>query len=161
MLLTGATLSAQEYTTQNIIQTIQDFKNDPRGPYLRIRWFCEDGTMREPKVPCPEGVDGIQHASYKQLTENLADRNQLYFGEILAAADKSKFWDAAQDQSRLKQYQLGNYLKSVDNGWILEKAQFYRGAVQSEDEEAWGIEFFNWLRSHFKMLYFINSLFCK
>ncbi|RXG32897.1 PEP/pyruvate-binding domain-containing protein [Leeuwenhoekiella marinoflava] len=152
MLLTGATLSAQEFTPQNIKQTIKDFKNDPRGPYLRIRWFCEDGTVREPKDPCPEGIDGIQHASYKELTENLADRNNLYFGEILAAADNTKFWDAASDHSRLKQYQLGNYLKSVDNGWILEKAQYYRGAIQSEDEEAWGIAFFNWLLKDDKRL---------
>ena len=145
VLLNAFTVKAQEYTAASIKQTIQDFKKDPRGPYLRIRWFCEDGTMREPKDPCPEGVDGIQHASYKPLTENLAERNHLFFGEILAAADKNKFWDAAQEQSRLKQYQLNKYLQSVDNGWILDKAQFYRGAIQSEDEEAWGIEFYEWL----------------
>ncbi|PHR98375.1 MAG: phosphoenolpyruvate synthase [Leeuwenhoekiella sp.] len=137
--------TAQEYSAESIKNTITDFKKDPRGPYLRIRWFCEDGTMREPKDPCPEGVDGIQHASYKEITKNLAKRNNLYFGEILAAADKQEFWNASNEHSRIKQYQLGNYLKSVDNGWILERAQFYRGAIQSEDEEAWGIEFFEWL----------------
>lgn len=138
-------LQAQEYTTSTIKQTIQDFKKDPRGPYLRIRWFCEDGTMREPKDPCPEGVDGIQHASYKSITEDLAEKNHLFFGEILAAAEHNEFWDEANQQSRLKQYQLNKYLQSVDNGWILEKAQYYRGAIQSEDEEAWGIEFYEWL----------------
>ena len=145
LLFVGFKATAQKYSVTGIKSTIQEFKEDPRGPYLRIRWFCEDGTMREPKDPCPEGVDGIQHASYKEITKNLAKRNQLYFGEILAAADKGEFWDASNDHSRLKQYQMGNYLQSVDNGWILEKAQFYRGAIQSEDEEAWGIDFFKWL----------------
>ena len=145
LVFTGFTAAAQEYAAETIKKTITDFKKDPRGPYLRIRWFCEDGTMREPKDPCPEGVDGIQHASYKEVTQKLAARNRLYFGEILAAADQHEFWDANHDQNRLKQYQMGNYLKSVDNGWILEKAQYYRGAIQAEDEEAWGIEFFNWL----------------
>ncbi|MGO4911136.1 PEP/pyruvate-binding domain-containing protein [Leeuwenhoekiella sp. W20_SRS_FM14] len=141
-LLTAITTSAQEYSTASIEKTINEFKNDARGPYLRIRWFCEDGTMREPKDPCPDGVDGVQHASYKEITKNLAERNQLYFAEILAAADPKKFWDASNNHSRLKQYQLGKYLQSVDDGWILQRAQYYRGAIQSEDEEAWGIDFY-------------------
>ena len=30
-------------------------------------------------------------------------------------------------------------------GWIMRKGQFYRGAIQSEDEEAWGVDFYSWL----------------
>ena len=142
LLFTGLQTTAQEYSTATIKNTIQEFKNDARGPYLRIRWFCEDGTMREPKDPCPEGVDGVQHASYKEITKNIADKNQLYFAEILAAANPKKFWDAANNNSRIKQYQINKYLQSVDDGWILQRAQYYRGAIQSEDEEAWGIDFY-------------------
>ena len=142
LLLFNLNLTAQEFSNATIKQTIQEFKNDPRGPYLRIRWFCSDGTMREPKDPCPDDIEGIQHASYKEVTKNLADKNHLYFGEILAEVDKSEFWDTANNQSRLKQYQLGKYLASVDDGWVLRKAQYYRGAIQSEDEEAWGIDFY-------------------
>ena len=145
ILISGIQTQAQEYSAASLKKTITDFKNDARGPYLRIRWFCEDGTMREPKDPCPEGVDGVQHASYKEITKNIADRNQLYFAEILAAADAKKFWDVEHTHSRLKQYQLGKYLQSVDDGWILQKAQYYRGAIQSEDEEAWGIDFYKGL----------------
>ncbi|MAZ27257.1 MAG: phosphoenolpyruvate synthase [Cytophagaceae bacterium] len=146
-ILVNLPLTAQEFTTAQIKKQIEDFKKDPRGPYQRIRWFCDDGTMREPKDPCPDAVGGVQHASYKQVTEELAARNRLYFGEILAAAKKSFFWDDAHDQDRLKQYQLGKYLANVDDGWVLEKAQYYRGAIQSEDEQAWGIEFYEWLLS--------------
>ncbi|RXG23365.1 PEP/pyruvate-binding domain-containing protein [Leeuwenhoekiella aequorea] len=142
LLFTGLQATAQEYSTATIKNTIQEFKNDARGPYLRIRWFCEDGTMREPKDPCPEGVDGVQHASYKEITKSIADKNQLYFAEILAAANPKKFWDAANNNSRIKQYQINKYLQSVDDGWILQRAQYYRGAIQSEDEEAWGIDFY-------------------
>ncbi|MGB5944134.1 MAG: phosphoenolpyruvate synthase, partial [Leeuwenhoekiella sp.] len=137
--------SGQEYSNEQIEQIVEQFKDDARGPFLRIRWFCDDGTMREPKDPCPDKIGGIQHASYKDQTVKLQERNHLFFGEILAAAENKPFWDSANNHSRLKQYQLNKYLASVDNGWVLEKAQYYRGAIQSEDEEAWGIDFYKWL----------------
>ena len=71
--------------------------------------------------------------------------NDLYFGQILANTEYADFWDRADDHGRLKQYQLNNYLTAVDDGWILERARYYRGAFQIEDEEAWGREFFRWL----------------
>ena len=37
---------------------------------------------------------------------------------------------------------MNRYLFSVDDGWVLRRAQYYRGAFQSEDEEAWGKDFF-------------------
>ena len=142
IFLLSLNISAQEYNSASLKSAIKQFKADPRGPYLRIRWFCEDGTMREPKDPCPDEIGGVQHASYKELTNKIAEKNHLFFGEILAGADKNRFWDTENDHSRLKQYQLGKYLASVDNGWVLQKAQYYRGAVQSEDEQAWGIDFY-------------------
>ncbi|MEH6406776.1 MAG: PEP/pyruvate-binding domain-containing protein [Leeuwenhoekiella sp.] len=142
LVILSLNLSAQQYSNSSLQSTIKQFKADPRGPYQRIRWFCEDGSMREPRDPCPDGIDGVQHASYKDITNEIAAKNHLYFGEILASANKDNFWDAANNQSRLKQYQLGKYLASVDDGWILRKAQYYRGAFQSEDEAAWGIDFY-------------------
>ncbi|MDX1476459.1 MAG: PEP/pyruvate-binding domain-containing protein, partial [Saprospiraceae bacterium] len=68
-----------------------------------------------------------------------------FLGQILSTTPYAEFWDAGKYNSRLKQYQLERYLRSVDDGWILRKAQYYRGAYQVEDEEAWGIEFFRWL----------------
>ncbi len=77
--------------------------------------------------------------------ESLGKNQHIYLGQILAYTDAKDFWDAENDYSRLKQYQLDRYLRSVDNGWINQKAQFYRGAIQVEDEEAWGIDFYKWL----------------
>jgi hypothetical protein len=102
--------------------------------------------VREPKDPCPEKIGpGWQHARYKQTVEDMGKKNHLYLGQILAYTKSEELWDSGEQNSRLKQYQLGKYLFGVDNGWILEKAQFYRGAIQSEDEEAAGIDFYKWL----------------
>lgn len=140
------TTTAQKVSDKQITELVTLYKNDVRGPYKDIRWFCTDGSIRQPKDPCPENIGpGVQHARYKDAVVNLGKSNHIYFGQILAFTDHKEFWDAEHDHSRLKQYQLEKYLRSVDDGWILRKGQFYRGSVQAEDEEAWGIEFYKWL----------------
>ncbi|KKL96764.1 hypothetical protein LCGC14_1841210, partial [marine sediment metagenome] len=127
---------------------INFYKNDIRGPYKDIRWFCTDGSVRAPKDPCPSDIGpGLQHARYKDDVETIAKNYHIYLGQLLAYTNTSDFWDSKNDHSRLKQYQLDKYLRSVDNGWINQKGQYYRGAVQAEDEEAWGIAFYTWLLS--------------
>ncbi|MFH4967154.1 PEP/pyruvate-binding domain-containing protein [Gaetbulibacter sp. M240] len=143
----GKTFS-QKINNQDISKRIQDYKTDIRGPYKDIRWFCTDGSIRQPKDPCPDPIGpGVQHARYKDEVIALGKSNHIYLGQILAYTDKADFWDAENNHSRLKQYQLEKYLTGVDNGWINRKGQFYRGAIQAEDEAAWGIEFFTWLLS--------------
>ena len=125
---------------------ITSYKNDIRGPYRDIRWFCTDGSIRQPKDPCPDNIGpGVQHARYKDEVISIGKTNHIYLGQILAYTDIDEFWDTADNHSRLKQYQLDKYLRLVDNGWINQKGQFYRGSVQVEDEEAWGIDFYKWL----------------
>ncbi|MHA7942799.1 PEP/pyruvate-binding domain-containing protein [Formosa sp. 3Alg 14/1] len=133
--------SAIDYT--KIKASISNYKNDVRGPYRDIRWFCDDGTLNMPKEPCEDG--GVQHARYKEDVIALGESAHIYLGQILASTNKDDFWDEAHNHSRLKQYIVEKYLKSVDNGWINRRAQFYRGAIQVEDEQAWGKAFFNWL----------------
>ena len=138
----------QKLNNQEIKELIQAYKMDIRGPYKEIRWFCTDGSIRMPKDPCPANIGpGVQHATYKNSVTDLGKRNHLYFGQILSYTDKEAFWDKENNHSRLKQYQLDKYLRSVDDGWVLQKGQYYRGAIQSEDEEAWGVEFYKWLLS--------------
>lgn len=137
---------AQKVTDRQIADQVALYKNDVRGPYKDIRWFCTDGSIRQPKDPCPKEIGpGVQHARYKDAVVNLGKSNHIYLGQILAYTDKEEFWDAEHNHSRLKQYQLEKYLRSVDDGWILRRGQFYRGSVQAEDEEAWGIDFYKWL----------------
>jgi len=129
-----------------IKKQITFYKNDIRGPYKDIRWFCADRSVRAPKDPCPDNIGpGVQHARYKDDVVAIGKDYHIHLGQLLAYTAKDDFWDMRNDQSRLKQYQLDKYLRSVDNGWVNQKGQFYRGAVQAEDEEAWGIDFYKWL----------------
>ena len=137
---------AQKLSNEKIQDQISQYKNSIRGPYKDIRWFCTDGSIRQPKDPCPDDIGpGLQHARYKDEVVALGASNHIFLGQILAYTDKEDFWDAENNHSRLKQYQLDKYLSAVDNGWINQKGQFYRGAIQSEDEAAWGIDFYKWL----------------
>jgi hypothetical protein len=131
-------------TNQQILAMIAKFKTDQRGPYRDIRWFCPDGSVVLPQERCPE-IGGVQRARYKPEVEALAKSNHIFLGQILSKTDNEAFWDAAKHNSQLKQYQIEQFLRANNNGWINEKAQFYRGAYQTEDEDAWGIQFFAWL----------------
>lgn len=143
-----AFLASQSKSNDEIKSLIQTYKTDLRGPYKDIRWFCTDGSLRQPKDPCPENIGpGVQHARYKDDVVKLGKTNHIYLGQILAYTNKAEFWDEKNNHSRLKQYQLDKYLRTVDNGWINQRGQFYRGSIQSEDEEAWGIDFYKWLLS--------------
>ncbi|MDX2249687.1 MAG: PEP/pyruvate-binding domain-containing protein [Bacteroidia bacterium] len=132
---------AQPIDNQQITKQIQAYKTDIRGPYRDIRWFCNDGEIRMPKDPCPDDPGGVQRARYKEEVIALGKKNHIFLGQILSNTDYAEFLDEANNYSQLKQYQLEKYLRAVDNGWILRKGQFYRGAIQVEDEEAWGIKF--------------------
>ncbi len=140
-LSNSISIIAQELDIDKVKTQIESYKNDTKGPYNRIKWFCKDGTERAAKDPCPDG--GNQHASYKPEVEELAKKHHLYLGNILASSSFDAVWDASNNHSRLKQYQIVKYLTNADEGWIYRKGQFYRGSMQSEDEEAWGKDFYN------------------
>jgi len=115
------------------------------------------GAAAQPSTDASPG--GIQHAIHKPEAQALREQHGLYLGQILAGTDETAFWDADDRHSRLKQYQLGTYLYAVDDGWILHRAQYYRGAFQAEDEARWGRSFLaqmlgddDRLRSHFFLL---------
>ncbi|MFC7356812.1 PEP/pyruvate-binding domain-containing protein [Jejudonia soesokkakensis] len=143
LLVNIFSVAAQDLPVNYIKEKIDFYKKNDRGPYKSINWFCSDGEVREARDPCPKDKDNaVQHASYRDDTKELAKKYHLFFGEILASTNRTDFWDEANNQSRLKQYQLNKYLESIDDGWVQRKSQYYRGAIQSEDEQAWGIEFY-------------------
>ncbi|MCK6621735.1 MAG: phosphoenolpyruvate synthase [Calditrichaceae bacterium] len=154
---------SQALSPEEIRQLVQDFKKDERGPYQAIRWFCPDGTILPPQERCPE-PGGIQHALPKNVVQKLAGEQGIYLGQILAGAPFEEFWDEANRNSRLKQYQLEKYLQAVDDGWILRRARYYRGAIQAEDEERWGINFLTYLAGNDEILasrFFLLRQACK
>jgi Pyruvate phosphate dikinase, AMP/ATP-binding domain len=143
LLFTLSLQAQQEIPADEILSRINKYKEDPRGPYQDIRWYCEDGTIVLPKETCPG--KGVQRASYKKEVEALAASNHIFLGQILSNTKKEDFWDASRNHSRLKQYQLERYLQKIDDGWVNRKAQFYRGASQIEDEVRWGTDFLKWV----------------
>ena len=134
---------AQKISNESIRSRIQKYQDDPRGPYLEIRWFCDDGSIIPPRDTCPDG--GAQRASYKPEVVDLAKTNHIFLGQILSKTVESAFLDASNNFSRLKQYQLERYLQRIDDGWVNRKGQFYRGAYQIEDEIEWGEDFFKYV----------------
>ncbi len=125
----------------DIRNKIDLYKTDNRGPYKILNWYCDDGTVNPANEPCGE-KGGVQRATYRDEIKDLGEKHHVFLGQILATTDKKAFLDQEFYFSRMKQYQLEKYLRAVDDGWINQKAQFYRGAVQAEDEENWGKEFF-------------------
>ena len=47
---------SQKISNEKITEQITSYKNSIRGPYKDIRWFCTDGSLRQPKDPCPENI---------------------------------------------------------------------------------------------------------
>lgn len=150
ILVTSSLLSLVKALPEDpeaIKRMITRLRADARGPYRDIKWFCKDGTMREARDPCPGTKAGFQRARYKEEVIRLAETEHIFLGQILATTPKEDFWDAENANSRLKQYQIERYLRNNDNGWVNQKGQYYRGAMQDEDEIVWGIEFYQWLLS--------------
>jgi hypothetical protein len=137
-------------------RTLEGFRTDPRGPFYRIRWFCNDGTDHPPSPPpCRDRGGGHQHASLSPETLKLAEWN-IDVGTTLAGKGFDALFDAKRDHWRLRQMVLEHYLEGIDRGWIYRRAYSYRGARQAEDEEQAGYRFLTqllsdsgWVRRHY------------
>jgi len=126
-------------------QTIQDMKEEPRGPFARLRWFCNDGSVLPPKAyACVEKGGGRQHGEWSADTKALREAGYL-IGNVLAATDAQSVANDYSPYGALQAILVENFLIDVDDGWILRKARFYRGAFQDEDERRVATEIVNHL----------------
>ncbi|HSS66442.1 MAG TPA: PEP/pyruvate-binding domain-containing protein, partial [Gammaproteobacteria bacterium] len=138
---------------------VAEMKGSERGPYSRLRWFCNDGTVQPPVAfACRDRGGGRQHAEYSPARRRLADLGWSV-GTIFAALEWSELWQSEERQLRLRELPLERYLIDVDDGWVLRRAQFYRGRVQIEDEERAGrglllrlMEQVEWISGHFLLI---------
>ncbi|MDX2493489.1 MAG: PEP/pyruvate-binding domain-containing protein [Desulfuromusa sp.] len=113
---------------------IEQIKNNQRGPFKRIRWFCQDGEILPPKsYACREHGGGVQHGEWSEQVKLLRQHNYL-IGNLLADLSPDTFFVQPDWNDRLKQIILEQFLREADNGWIFRQARYYRGAIQSEDE---------------------------
>ncbi len=118
-------------------QWIVDMKAAPRGPFSRLRWFCADGRVMPPKpYSCGEG-GGHQHGEWSAQTEEL--RGQGYkIANLLAGVDATALIAQPDFLDSYNQLLIEKFLVAADDGWILRRAMFYRGAIQEEDEAEGG-----------------------
>ena len=111
-------------------------KTSERGPFKRIRWFCNDGSVLPPKAyACAKRGGGHQHGEWSEETKTLRAQGFL-IATLLAGSDPKEL--TAQDNfvDTWNQLLIEKYLIAVNNGWIMRHALFYRGAIQEEDERA-------------------------
>ncbi len=110
-------------------------KENPRGPFARLRWFCADGTVLPPKAyACAEHGGGRQHGEWG--ADALMLRAAGYsVANVLAALSPEDFDDSEAADAHFRMLLLEQFLYRIDDGWILRRARYYRGAFQVEQEE--------------------------
>ena len=130
----GTALSQDTGKAEQRARWIAEMKADPRGPFAAIRWFCKDGRVLLPNdYSCSSGGQGWQHGEWSDRTKQL--RSQGYkVATLLAGVDAQKAVAAPDFPDTFAQLLIEKFLIATDDGWVLRKARFYRGAIQEEDE---------------------------
>jgi hypothetical protein len=113
---------------------IESMKQAERGPFKQIRWFCKDGQVLPPRpYGCQEFGGGSQHGEWSERTQTL--RAAGYFiANFYADLDTPTFVANHAASDRFAQMLIEQFLVRSDDGWILRRARFYRGAYQAEGE---------------------------
>ena len=76
--------SSEEYSNWIIAM-----KEASRGPFSRLRWFCNDGAVLPPQsYACANHGGGVQHGEYTIKTKELRN-NGYYIANILSKEDYS------------------------------------------------------------------------
>ncbi|MFI9652541.1 PEP/pyruvate-binding domain-containing protein [Guyparkeria halopsychrophila] len=121
-------------TTEQMREWIEAMKTAPRGPFERIRWFCEDGTVLPPKpYACGDHGGGIQHGEWNERTQTI--RAQGYpLATLLAELEPSDYLGSDGQHEALRHILIERFLVRADDGWVFRRARYYRGAIQVEDE---------------------------
>ncbi len=127
-------LSTADTGTDTYRAWIEQMKEADRGPFERLRWFCNDGSVLPPRpYACAEHGGGHQHGQYSERTQKLRD-DGYYVANLLAGVDGEDYLDDSDASDRYAQLVIERFLVGADDGWIFRRALFYRGAIQEEDE---------------------------
>ena len=119
---------------QTFSRWIKEMKASPKGPFERIRWFCNDGTILPPKAyACVPHGGGKQHGEWNQQSQDIRAAG-YYVANVLAQINTAELVKTDTHHAILKQILLERFLIEIDDGWIFRGARHYRGALQVEDE---------------------------
>ena len=113
---------------------VAEMKASDRGPFARIRWFCKDGTILPPRpYACGPHGGGSQHGEWTDRVKQLR-AGGYSIANILSDLDVEAFVQRPDHKDALNQMLIEQFLVRADDGWILRKARYYRGALQEEGE---------------------------
>lgn len=113
---------------------IVEMKQSQRGPFSAIKWFCKDGRVLMPlDYACSEKDQGWQHGEWSDRTRQIR-ASGYRIATLLAGVEAEKLVANPEFPDVYSQLLVEKFLIATDGGWILAKAQFYRGAIQEEDE---------------------------
>ena len=120
--------------TETFSVWIQQMKEQARGPFSGIRWYCADGVVLDPlPAACETHGGGFQHGQWSERTRQI--RTAGYpIANLLADLKPEAVTGPGVDPDFLSILLLEKFLIASDDGWILRKAQFYRGAFQDYNE---------------------------
>lgn len=111
---------------------VRTMKGELLGPFLGVRWFCVDGTIQPPReYACREHGGGRQSGQRDVRTEAMRTAG-IPLANVLAELTPEAA--LADDARLLKAVLVEQFLVAVDDGWILRRARYVRGAFQAEDE---------------------------
>jgi hypothetical protein len=132
--LWASTAAAPQGDTAQYRRWIAEMKEQPRGPFAAVKWFCKDGRVLQPKdYACAAKGQGWQHGEWSGRTRQL--RAQGYeVATLLAGLDVEQALADPAFADRYPQWLVERFLVAADDGWILRRARTYRGAIQEEDE---------------------------
>jgi hypothetical protein len=82
---------------------IESLKESPRGPFERIAWFCEDGSILPPRpYACRSHGGGIQHGMWNARVVALREGGYAV-ANVLAELEAQDFVGPEADLETLKQ----------------------------------------------------------
>lgn len=131
--------AASPVQTQPAVATYRNWivamKAQPLGPFTRIRYFCHDGTVLEPKAfSCEPHGGGYQHGEWSDQTRRIRAAGYP-IANLMVSVDPQQLVGASADPDLLASLIVERFLIAHDNGWIFRRAQYYRGAVQDHNEK--------------------------
>ncbi|MEO0812074.1 MAG: hypothetical protein AAFY60_04360, partial [Myxococcota bacterium] len=129
-------LGATELTEESVAKAkewVAEMKQNRRGPYEGVMWFCEDGTILPPKsFACVEHGGGVQYGILKATSKKMIQMG-VPVGTILTGLSLKEFTDDGFYRARA--FVVEDFLERALDGWVLKAAKSYRGFRQIEDEE--------------------------
>ena len=135
LVLQNQALAQNQQDAAELRSWIEQLKEHPRGPFEKVQWFCNDGSILPPKAgACRSHGGGRQYGLWDSRT--LALRQQGYlFANVLAATKPDDYTGSYARLDDLRQILLEQFVIGMDDGWVFRQARFYRGTMQNEDEQ--------------------------